>query len=91
MRREWRQFLDGLGNPLEFLHADEFERRYGLSGVALPAIFKRDGERLEMLAGADSINACRTLDDLKRLLLTDAKVRAPLPTSDHLSAPTAHP
>jgi hypothetical protein len=69
MRGEWRRFLDGLGRPLEFLHADELAPRHGVSGVPLPAIFRREGERLELLSGADAINACRTLDDLKRLIL----------------------
>jgi hypothetical protein len=69
MRREWKRFLDGLDAPLEFLHADELRARYGVEGVPLPAIFKGDGERLEVAVGADSINACRTLDDLKSLIL----------------------
>jgi hypothetical protein len=69
MRGEWREFLDGLGLPLEFLHADELEARHGVTGVPLPAVFRREGERLEVLAGADAINACRTLDDLERLIL----------------------
>ena len=69
MRGEWREFLGGLGRPLEFLHADELAARYGLKGVGLPAVFTRDGGQLKALAGADSINACRTLDDLKRLIL----------------------
>ena len=69
MRREWRRFLDGLGSPLEFLHADELKARYGVADVPLPAIFKRDGENLELLAGADAINACTAMDDLKRLIL----------------------
>jgi hypothetical protein len=69
MRKEWRQFLEKLEAPLEFLHADELEERYGVSGVPLPAVFRREGEDLRVLVGADSINACETLDDLKRLLL----------------------
>ena len=69
MRGEWRRFLDGLGRPLEFLHADELRARYGVEGVPLPAIFEKDGGTLEVLAGADSINACGTMDDLKRLIL----------------------
>ena len=69
MRGEWRRFLDGLGRPLEFLHADELRARYGVSGVRLPAVFRREGERLEMLAGSGAVKACRTLDDLKRLVL----------------------
>ena len=69
MRGEWKQFLEGLGRPLEFLHADELATRYGLKGVRLPAVFTKDGGELKALAGADSINACRTLDDLNRLIL----------------------
>jgi hypothetical protein len=69
MRKEWKRFLDKLGRPLEFLHADELKSRYGVAGVRLPAVFERRGGRLEVLAGADAVNACRTLDDLKRLIL----------------------
>jgi hypothetical protein len=69
MRGEWKQFLEGLGRPLEFLHADELAARYGLKGVPLPAVFTREGAGLKALAGADSINACRTLDELQRLVL----------------------
>jgi hypothetical protein len=73
MRGEWREFLEGLGRPLEFLHADELATRYGLKGVGLPAVFTRDGAGLRVLAGADSVNACRTLDELKRLVLEGLK------------------
>ena len=69
MRGEWKQFLEGLGRPLEFLHADELAARYNLKGVGLPAIFTKGGGGLKVLAGADSINACRTLDELQRLIL----------------------
>ena len=69
MRGEWKQFLEGLGRPLEFLHADELAARYGLKGVRLPAVFTKEGGGLKVLAGADAIDACRTLDDLKRLIL----------------------
>lgn len=69
MRREWKKFLDGLDRPLEFLHADEMKARYGVEGVPLPAIFESGGDETKVLAGADAINACRTMDDLKRLIL----------------------
>ena len=74
MRREWKQFLDGLDLPLEFLHADELRERYGVAGVPLPAIFRQGGEGVEVLIDAESINACRTLGDLERLILTSTLV-----------------
>lgn len=72
MRREWKQFLDSLDVPLEFLHADELKARYGVAGVPLPAIFKRGDENAEVLLDAKSINACRTVGDLKQLILIAA-------------------
>jgi hypothetical protein len=69
MRGEWREFLDSLGLPLEFLYADELAARYDLNDVPLPAVFTKRGGGLSVLAGADAINACRTLDELERLLL----------------------
>lgn len=75
MRKEWKQFLDDLGGPLEFLHADELKARYGMQEVPLPAIFQRNGGHIEVSIDADSINACRTLDDLKRLILDRHNVR----------------
>ncbi len=69
MRGEWRQFLEGLGRPLEFLHADELAARYGINDVPLPAVFRKGGGGLSVLLSADSINACRTLDELERSIL----------------------
>ncbi|HYH86264.1 MAG TPA: hypothetical protein VEX60_12485 [Pyrinomonadaceae bacterium] len=78
MRKDWKRFLETLDVPLEFLHADELTGLHGVTGVPLPAIFKREGERLKLWINADAINACRTTDDLKRLIrekLADAAGR----------------
>jgi hypothetical protein len=74
MRGEWRRFLEGLGVPLEFLHADELKARYGLKDVTLPAVFEREGASLRVAVGADEINACGSLEELEKLILD---VRAP--------------
>lgn len=68
MREGWKRFLETLDRPLEFLHADELEEHYGVSDVPLPAVFEREGGRVELLLDAASINACRTLDDLQQLV-----------------------
>lgn len=67
-RKSWKRFLETLGRPLEFLHADELKRRYNVSDATLPAIFKKENDNLELWIDADSINACRTIDDLQRLI-----------------------
>ncbi len=68
MRNSWKEFLETLEIPLEFLHADELKSRYAISEVSLPAVFKKYGQRLELLIDADSINECQTSDDLEQLV-----------------------
>jgi hypothetical protein len=72
MRGEWKQFVEGLSRPVEFLHADEFARKYGARGAALPAVFTVDEGGLKELVGESEINACGRLDELKRLILERA-------------------
>jgi len=68
MRRDWKVFLETLEMELQFLHADELKSRYGVSGVPLPAVFRKEGAGLELLIGADSIDECQTIDELKQLV-----------------------
>lgn len=36
MKKEWKQYLESLGNLLEFLHADEFRTEYKREKVGRP-------------------------------------------------------
>lgn len=67
-RKSWKRFLETLERPFEFLHADELKRRYGISGVRLPAIYLKEREGLILFIDADSINACLKIEDLQRLI-----------------------
>lgn len=68
MRDEWKQFVTGLGVPVEFLHRDELAKRYGLREAKLPAIFLATDSGPKPCVTQAEINRCRTLDDLKRLV-----------------------
>lgn len=68
MRKSWKQFLETLDCPLEFLHADELKLRYDVQETPLPAVFRLEDGRLKLLIDAVEINACRTIDDLKHLV-----------------------
>ena len=68
MHKSWQEFLNGLEIPLEFLHADELRNRYFVKGIPLPAIFRKQAQRLTVLIPADAINSCVTSDELKQLL-----------------------
>jgi len=69
MRKEWKVFLDTLDMPMEFLHADEFKKKYSLEKAELPAIFKEKDGVKKLIVSASEINRCQTLEDLKKLIL----------------------
>ena len=68
MRDEWQEFLASMDAELEFLHRDELAARYGIRATALPAIFRKEGERLTPWITAAEINDCDSIDALKSLI-----------------------
>jgi hypothetical protein len=68
IRDEWKEFLETLHVPLEFLHRDEFESRYGSKDTSLPAIFVQTAGGLEPFISSVEINSCHSIDDLKKLI-----------------------
>lgn len=75
MRREWKQFVQSLGVPVEFLHRDELRRKYGVTDVPLPAVLAPDDLGLRVWLDADAVNACRTshqlMDSIRTRLAED--------------------
>ena len=68
MKKEWKEYLDSLENPLEFLHADEFTGKYKSEKVNLPAIFIEENGALKPVAVADQINESKSIGDLKSII-----------------------
>ena len=71
MKKEWKEYLDSLDNPLEFLHADEFKSKYNQENINLPAIFIEKAGVLKQIADAERINNSRSIQDLK-LIISEA-------------------
>ena len=76
MRDEWKNFVAGLGAPIEFLHRDELEKQYGMRDAGLPAVFRKTDGTLEAWISREEINNCRSLKELEDL------IRARLRTED---------
>jgi hypothetical protein len=75
MKREWKDFLRGLEIDSEFLHRNEFKKRFGSVKCKFPAIFIREDAKLDPIIGAREINGCRSVQELitlVRLSLKDA-------------------
>ena len=64
-RDEWKDFISGLDAECEFLHRDEFEKKYDLKGDAYPVVFEKKDNQLDVYLDANAINQCMSMEDLK--------------------------
>ncbi|ADI73652.1 conserved hypothetical protein [Methanohalobium evestigatum Z-7303] len=70
MKNEWKEFINNLDVPVEFLHKDEFLDIYGISDASFPCAYKIKDENSPVLfITSKEINSCKTLDDLKKLVM----------------------
>lgn len=68
-KKEWKEFLKTIETPIEFLHKDEFKKRYNKTDTKLPVILKeKENKELTILVNADEINETKTIDELKELI-----------------------
>ncbi len=68
MRRAWKQFLESLDVPVQFLHRDQWRQEAPGDETPLPAAFLRRGTRFELWITAAEIGAGAALEDLMALV-----------------------
>jgi hypothetical protein len=68
MRKEWKQFIETLKLPVQFLHANELTAGSNVGSLTLPVILVREGEKIEILVDADVIKGCQNIGELKRVI-----------------------
>ncbi len=73
MSKDWKAFIESLAVEIEFLHRDELDKKYGITKIPLPTVFKLEGRKPDLLIRAEEINLCKTLEDLKALVLAYAE------------------
>jgi len=67
-RSEWKEFIEELGVECEFLHRDEFFKKYSSEERSFPVIFELIDGELKVSLSAEQINACKSIDDLKEAI-----------------------
>ena len=67
-RSEWKEFIQDLGVECEFLHRDEFLKKYSSAEKNFPVIFELVDGELKPALSTDKINSCKSMDDLKEAI-----------------------
>jgi len=64
MRKDWKQFVASLPYDAEFLHKDDFAKRYPLEGFSFPAVLVLKDEKIEVLVSSEEFKSIATLTAL---------------------------
>jgi len=68
MKTPWREFIDSLGVPVEFLHRDEFTEKYAYEDARFPSAYMKRGDRLSVFISQEEMDALESLDELMGLV-----------------------
>lgn len=71
--KDWRKFIKNLGIEVKFLHRDKFLKLGRMEAVDFPAVFEQKGSKIVRLISHHEINKCKTLKELKDLVLNKVK------------------
>lgn len=64
-RDEWKNFINELDAECEFLHRDEFVKKYNIKGTVYPVVFEKKDNQLDVYLDANAINQCKSMQDLQ--------------------------
>jgi len=70
MKKDWKKFIEKLNIDVEFLHRDEFEKKFDIKDAKYPSAYTYENERLELLVSAGEMNIVKSLDEMEALVLS---------------------
>jgi hypothetical protein len=70
MKKDWKNFIKNLNIDTEFLHRDEFVKKYKIKDAFYPSAYLVHKNQLTLLISHDEINSVKDLDEMEALVLT---------------------
>lgn len=75
MKKGWKDYIEELPLPVEFLHRDEFNKQYPNAQKEFPSAWIKRGNQLNLLISQEEINNPKSLDELIQLTSNKLKNR----------------
>ena len=68
MKKEWKNYIDNLDVPAEFLHRDQFLKQYDVENAQFPSAYLRRDSKLELFMSQDEMNELQSVEELIRIV-----------------------
>jgi len=76
MKKDWKSYINNLDIPTEFLHKDEFEKKYDVKDAKYPSTYLRNGSSMKVFISVDEMNNVKSLDEMKDLVTKKLEANA---------------
>ena len=73
MKKGWKNYIEELPLPVEFLHRDEFNKEFPNAQKEFPSAWVKGTDKLELLISGEEMNIPKTLEEL--ISLTNEKLK----------------
>ena len=81
MKKDWKTFINKINIDTEFLHRDEFEKKYHMKDANYPSAYMLENEKLTLVISDDEMNSAKTLDEMEVLVLSKINYLSYIPQS----------
>ena len=69
MKKEWKNYIDNLDVPAEFLHRDQFIKQYDVKNAQFPSAYLKTDSKLELFISQDEMNELQSVEELIRIVI----------------------
>jgi len=70
MKKDWKLFINKLNIETEFLHRDEFKKKYNIKNSNFPSAYILEKDKLILVISDDEMNSVNSLDEIEVLVLS---------------------
>ena len=68
MKKDWKSYIKDLDIDTDFLHKDEFEKKYDVKNAKYPSTYLQNGSSMKIFISVDEMNKVKSLDEMKELV-----------------------
>lgn len=67
-KKSWKNFIKKLEPKVNFLHKNEFKKKYNVKNAKFPSVFINHETKIKLIISPAEINQCKTADELQTLV-----------------------
>ncbi len=73
MKKDWKKFINNLNIDVEFLHKNDFKKKYKITDAKYPSAYVKKNVSLELLITKNEMNNVKSLDEMEALVSSKLK------------------